>query len=331
MKRVGIGLWEQIIDIENIKYAHKQAKRGKSHYSEVKEFDKDVEAKCLAIRSMLVNKTFTTSKYEVSTIFDGRKERVVHKLPYYPDRIIHHALMSVVGKILYKNLIRDTFQSIQGRGTSDAARRVKKLVREKKPKYALKLDIRKYYPSVNNEILKQKIRNKIKCKDTLWLLYDIIDSLNGLPIGNYTSQILGNFYLSELDWIVKQHIRPTGYFRYCDDLVLFSNNKQYLIKAKYKIETLLHSLCLTLKQESHIYGVKNQGIDFVGYVFKHNTTLLRRSIKESFRDSCSHAYSTLSSIMAYKGWVVRSRAKTLWRRNTANLIYKYRKQLQRHI
>ena len=101
---------------------------------------------------MLLNKTFTTSAYDVEDRFDGRKMRTIYKLPYYPDRIVQHAMLNIVGPILVKTFIRDTFQSIQGRGTHDAARRVKKLVRsENCPKYALKIDVRKYYPSANHK------------------------------------------------------------------------------------------------------------------------------------------------------------------------------------
>lgn len=329
MKRTS-NLWEKITDLENIKQAHLKARKGKAFYKEVQEFDSDTDKYCKMIQEMLLNKTFTTSPYGVSEIFDGRKQRVIHKLPYFPDRVVHHALMQVLSPIIYKGLIRDTFQSIPERGTSDAAKRVKRLVREKKPKYALKLDINKYYPSVNNSLLKHKLRNKIKCKDTLWLLDDIIDSNQGLPIGNYTSQILGNFYLSELDWKIKQQIKPLGYFRYCDDLVLLSNSKTFLRDSAKLIEFELTRHKLEVKANLQILDIQKQGLDFVGYCFKHSTTRLRKSIALGFINA-SQSKPSLSQVMAYKGWVKYSNSKMLWRKYTKHLNSKFKKQLSKKV
>ena len=242
MKRHG-NLFEQIVDIENIKLAHRSARKGKAFYAEVKMVDSDVEYYCREIQKTLINQTFTTSEYEIEDRFDGRKMRTIYKLPYYPDRIVQHALLNVVGKIFTASFIRDTFQSITGRGTSDAMRRVKKLVRSNEcPKYALKIDVEKYYPSVDNAKLKAMVRRKIKCNQTLWLFDDIIDSMQGLPIGNYTSQHLGNLYLNQFDWEVKQKIKPIGYFRYCDDIVFMDDCKEKLISIKKWAEDYLLSV-----------------------------------------------------------------------------------------
>jgi RNA-directed DNA polymerase len=162
MKRHG-NLWDKVIDLENIKFAHRQARRGKSYYKEVKMVDADIDRYANQIRDMLVNKTFTTSPYEIEDRFDGRKMRTIYKLPYYPDRIVQHALLNIIGPILVNSFIRDSFQSITGRGTHDASKRIKKLVRsENCPRYALKVDIHKYYPSVNNNLMKQAVRKKNK-------------------------------------------------------------------------------------------------------------------------------------------------------------------------
>ena len=86
-----------------------------------------------------------------------------------------------------KTLIADTYQSIKGRGINKAKDKIQWLLRKHKIKYALKMDIKKFYPSVDNDILKQILRKKLKCKDTLWLLDTIVDSTKGVPIGNYLS------------------------------------------------------------------------------------------------------------------------------------------------
>ena len=334
MKRHG-NLFERIVDIENIKLAHKQARRGKAFYSEVKMVDADIEHYAQEIQKMLVNQTFTTSEYEVQERFDGRKMRTIYKLPYYPDRIVQHALLNVAEPILTNSLIRDTYQSIRGRGTSDAMRRVKRLVRSpNSPRYALKIDVAKFYPSVNNNIMKKAIRRKIKCVKTLWLFDDIVDSMPGLPIGNYTSQILGNVYLAKFDWTVKQHLCPSGYFRYCDDIVFMSNSKDELMRYKEWATKALSDLALSIKPSWNVYDIREQGVDFVGYVFKPSKTRLRKSIKDNFTKACKElkrlpaTTRNLSRVMAYKGWAKSCNGKELWRKHTYQIRKKYPSQIR---
>jgi len=338
MKRHG-NLWVKIIDLENIKLAHRLARKGKSFYTEVKMVDSDIDKYCLQIQKMLANKTFTTSQYEVSERHDGRKQRVIHKLPYFPDRIVQHALLNVIGPILVNTFIRDSFQSIRGRGTHDAMKRVKKLVRSDDcPKYALKIDVKKYYPSVDNDLLKAAIRRKIKCQDTLWLVDDIIDSTKGLPIGNYTSQHFGNLYLNSLDWHIKQNIRPDGYYRYCDDIVVFGKTVNQLMLIKQRIEDCLSMLRLQVKSNWSITNVEKNGIDFVGYRFFPSFTRLRKNIAVNFKSTCDwirkrknkvNRNLALSKLMAYKGWVMTASAKQLWRCHVShNLVVMFPKQLK---
>lgn len=351
MKRHG-NLWNKITDIDNLRYAHSQAKLGKSYYREVKMVDSNTDMYLRKIQNILINKTFTTSEYEVEEIFDGRKIRIIHKLPYFPDRIVQHALLNVIGDILTKSFIRDTFQSIRGRGTTDAMKRVKKLVRdsEETPPLALKIDIHKYYPSVNNDKLKAMIRKKIKCPDTLWLIDDIIDSVSGLPIGNYTSQHFGNVYLNQFDWAMKQQIKPLGYFRYCDDIVIFGKSEKELLKIKERAEEMLTDLNLRIKPNWKIYDVKREGVDFVGFIFKPEKTKVRESIASNFRKkckkqrqlkssrksgfekySCDDSSTEINSLMAYKGWFKRCNAKQLWRFHTKSLMHLYPKRMLRKI
>jgi hypothetical protein len=337
MKRAG-SLWSQIVDLDNIKVAHRQARRGKAYYTEVKMVDADLNRYAAEIQRALLDKTFTTSAYEVEERHDGRKLRTIYKLPYYPDRIVQHALLGVIGPILTRSFIRDTFQSIIGRGTSDAMRRVRQFVRsERCPPYALKIDIEKYYPSVDNEILKAQVRRKIKCADTLWLLDNVIDSMQGLPIGNYTSQHLGNLYLNEFDWWIKQVVKPAGYFRYCDDIVVFGDTRDELRATKDAMRARLAALGLSIKPNWTIYNVEREGVDFVGYVFKSECTRLRPSIARKFRAACRQLRARLrlwnvdkhrSRLMAYKGWMKPANAKRLWRVHTQKLVRFFPKQLR---
>lgn len=331
MKRHG-NLWARITDLENIKAAHMLARRGKSFYTEVKMVDADLDRYSRDIQTMLIEKSFKTSPYEIEQRHDGRKMRTIYKLPYYPDRIVQHALLNVTGEIFTRSFIRDSFQSIIGRGTSDAMRRVRKLIAEKRPKFALKVDIEKYYPSIDNSIMKAEIRRKIKCADALWLIEDIVDSTNGLPIGNYTSQHFGNLYLNNFDWWIKQNIKPIGYFRYCDDIVVMGNSRYDLVQLCKQMVLRLESIKLKIKSNWCIYDVARYGVNFVGYVFSHARTRLRRSIATNFKRACKKIRiktdSNRSKVMAYKGWCRPVNAKELWRHNTRSLRPLFPKQLR---
>src|SRR5690606_15310200 len=140
------------------------------------------------------------------------KERLVYRLPYFPDRITHHAIMNVLEPIFVANLTTDTYSCIKGRGIHACANAVKKALKDvPSTKYCLKLDITKFYPSVDHEILKALLRRKFKDQDLLELLDEIIDSAPGLPIGNYLSQYLANFYLSYFDHWIKEKKRVKYY------------------------------------------------------------------------------------------------------------------------
>jgi retron-type reverse transcriptase len=329
MKRYG-NLWKQITDIETLRNAHQLAKRGKSHYSSVKEVEKDVEGHLIRLQQALLDKTFTTSDYIIEDRIEGGKMRRIYKLPYYPDRIVQHALMAAIGPIFRRSLIRDTFQSLPNRGTSDARRRVQKMMKSDPQRYALKMDIRQYYPSINNDLLKKAVRRKIKCKDTLWLMDNIIESRDGLPIGNLTSQYFGNVFLTRFDWWVKQELAVKHYYRYCDDLVLFCDSKSKLREWRRQIVGYLNAIGLEIKSTWQIVDTRLQGVDFVGYIFQQSQTRLRRTIAERFiahaqksRKMLIAAKRAIDGLVAYKGWIMRCNAKELWRANVTNRVANY--------
>lgn len=324
MKRFG-NLYEKIYAITNIRLAHYNARKGKSRYSEVKKIDANPEYYFLQIQTMLREKTFKNAKYHVFKRMFGKKEREIFKLPYFPDRIIHHCIMQILEPIWNKVLIRDTYSSLKGRGIHDGLKRVKKALKKDNSKYCLKFDIRKFYPSVDHEILKQIIRKKIKCLDTLRLLDIIIDSTKGIPIGNYLSQYFGNLYLTYFDHWVKEEKGYKGYFRYCDDVVILSDSKTDLHRLFKEIEDYLKdTLHLFVKKNWQIFPVSIRGIDFLGYKIFFDYCLLRKSIVIGFKKKINFVkknYLSLSSskivngIMSYMGWMK-------WA-NTDNLIRKY--------
>jgi RNA-directed DNA polymerase len=197
--------------------------------------------------------------------------------------------------------------------------------------------VAKYYPSVDNDLMKAAVRRKIKDQDVLWLCDDIIDSMQGLPIGNYTSQHFGNLYLNQFDWWMKQTIKPLGYFRYCDDILVMSNSTKELIGIKAKIVEKLKQLHLVIKSNWNIYNIYKNGVDFVGYVFKPDETRLRPTIVKKFKLKCvalkkmitkDNCLEYLSSLMAYKGWVNRCNAKILWRNHVIYFARFFPKQIK---
>lgn len=314
MKRYSY-LFDDIVSMDNLRLAHKNASRGKKKYEEVIEVDKDVDKYCKMIQDMLVNKTFTTSEYKVKTKNDRGKVREIFVLPYFPDRIIHHAIIQVLEPIWKKTFITHTYQSIKGRGIHKCKRDVEKITKSNAEfLYCYKIDISKFYPSINNGIMKSIVRRKIKCKDTLWLLDDIIDSTEGVPIGNYLSQFLGNLYLTYFDHYVKEVLRCKYYFRYCDDIVLISESKDELVSYIEPIKCELSKLRLEVKSNEQLFEVASRGVDFVGYVFYMKYTLLRESIKRRMLVSVS-----AESYPSYYGWLIHC--------NGYNLLKKYKETI----
>jgi len=319
MKRYGY-LYKQIYEMENLKLAHKNAKKNKRHYREVKMVDANLDLYLSAIRDSLKDKTFRNSEYEIITRkTDSGKVREIYKLPYYPDRIIHHAILQIVGNIWHKTLIRDTYSSIKNRGIHDGVKRVKNALRDKENTiYCLKLDVRKYYQSINNKKLKEIIRRKIKDPDVLWLLDEIIDSTKGVPIGNYLSQHFGNIYLSGLDHFCKNKVKC--YFRYCDDIVILHSDKGFLHSLFNEIKQYLNTLELQIKDNYQVFPVDKRGIDFLGYRFFHGYTLLRKSIKVKLTKNVKHIKKNhenmstskiINSMMSYYGWFGYANCKNL--------------------
>jgi RNA-directed DNA polymerase len=310
MKRIS-NLYERIYSLENLQIADSIARKGKLKQPGVIEHDKNREQNLLHLHEMLKNKTYRTSQYTTFTIFEP-KERIIYRLPYFPDRITHHAVMRILEPIFVSTFTSDTYSCIKKRGIHAAANAVKRALKDAdNTRYCLKLDIKKFYPNVDHDILKQLIRRKLKDKDLLWLLDEIIDSTAGLPIGNYLSQYLANFYLTYFDHWIKEQKQVKYYFRYADDLVILSNRKPYLHQLLSEIKTYMQDqLKLTVKENFQVFPVDSRGIDFVGYVFRHTHVLLRKSIKKNFARMIRRNKNK-QSIASYNGWASHCNSKNL--------------------
>lgn len=324
MKRIG-NLYNKIISIENLQLADKKARKGKLRSYGVQRHDRNREQNILILHESLKNKTYKTSKYDIFTIYEP-KERKIYRLPYYPDRIVHHAVMNILEPIWTKTFTYNTYSCIKKRGIEGCARQVSKIIKKYKGQklYCLKIDIIKFYPSVNHIILKELIRKKIKDKDLLYLLDEIIDSAEGLPIGNYLSQFLANLYLSYFMHYVNEILKVDA-VEYADDICFFSNNKNQLHQLIPVIKNQLSLLKLQIKDNYQVFPISNNKydkigrcLDYVGYQFYMDQKLIRKSIKKNLCRCVAKLNKRSISLENYKqlicswlGWVKHSNGKHL--------------------
>lgn len=296
MKRKG-DIFSEIIHPKKLIIADRKARKGKKNTIDVKKFDTSYGCNIISLFNELDTGSYKTSNYINFTIFEP-KERKISKLPYR-DRIVHHALINPLKKTFVDSFISQTYSCIEGRGIhkclSDFNEKLKYNT------FCLKIDIEKFYPSVKNNILKNQLCRKFKDKRLLKIFFNIIDSFEGLPLGNYTSQYFGNFYLNCFDHWLKEDKKVKYYFRYCDDSIILHNDKDYLHKLLKEIsEYLKVNLGLKLSRW-RIFPIKT-GIDFLGYVSFGTHILIRKSIKESFKNMLSK-YPNHNSIKSYWGWL----------------------------
>ena len=317
MKRLN-NLYEKIYSIENLQLADKKARKGKADQYGVVQHDLNRESNILLLHTMLKQKTYSTSEYTTFKIYEP-KEREIFRLPYYPDRITHHAVMNILEPVFISVFTADTYSCIKGKGIHGAANAVRHALRDAPgTQYCLKLDIKKFYPNINHRALKHLLRKKIKDEDLLWLLDGIIDSAPGLPIGNYLSQYFANFYLAYFDHWLKEKMKVKYYFRYADDLVILSHSKEDLHQLLAAIKKYLaENLYLAVKGNYQVFPVDARGIDFVGYVFYHGYTRLRKSIKQNFARMIANRKSD-ASIASYYGWAKHCNSKHLLKKLLPN-------------
>lgn len=330
MKRYG-NLYEKIYASENLALAHQNARKGKTEYQEVQKVDVDQEKYLQNIQEMLISHSYRTSGYRTFKKFDKNKEREIFALPYYPDRIIQWAIVQVLEPIWMKTLITNTYSSLKGRGIHKALGDLHQGLQDGHgSKYCLKFDIKKFYPSIDHEILKTIIRRKIKDCDVLVLLDGIIDSAAGVPIGNYLSQYFGNLYLNGFDHWIKETKKIKYYYRYCDDIVALAQDKTVLHKVLGEARDYLEThLKLQIKENYQIFPSNVRGIDFVGYRNFSNFVLVRKSIATSMKKKmvplksmCDLTKHDLNVIGSYYGWLLWGDTYRLTQKYIAPLLTK---------
>lgn len=280
MKRYG-NLYARICDIDNLREAAHNAASGKHKRDEVTAFFANLEENLAQLHRELTEKRYKTSPYDVFIKYEG-KRREIYKLPFR-DRVVHWAIMQVLEPIWTPQFTADTHACIKGRGMHSLLRKLREDLRDdpEGTAYCLKLDVRKFYPSIDHDKMKAVVRRKIKDPEVLWLLDGIIDSAPGVPIGNYISQYFANLYLSELDHLLKEVAGVRYYYRYADDMVLLAGDKPTLHGWLVLINDWLNEeRHVDLKGNYQVFPVESRGIDFVGYVTFHTHCLARKKNKQ---------------------------------------------------
>lgn len=282
--------YEDIISVDNLLEAWKEFLRGKKKKADVQIFERNLMQNILVLHNDLKLKTYVHSAYEEFKISDP-KPRVIHKAKVR-DRLLHHALYRHLYPFFTKTFIVDSYSCRLGKGTHKAVKRfndfyLKVSKNNTKQVWVLKCDIRKFFDSINQEILLNILDSYITDKEIMALLRKIIGSFYkkevgvGLPLGNLTSQIFVNIYMNIFDQFMKHKIKANYYIRYSDDFVILSDDKVWLERTLLEISNFLNNkLKLSLHPSKVSITTFSSGVDFLGWVNFSNHKVLRTVTKK---------------------------------------------------
>lgn len=336
-------LYDQITDFVTLLDAFRKARRGKRDRPEVAAFEFDLESNLFQLQEELRSRTYQPGPYRNFYIIE-RKLRLISAAPFR-DRVVHHALCAVLDPIWERRFIHDTYACRPGKGTHRALDRCQQYSR--RYAYVLQCDVHQFFPAIDHAILRSKLARLVADPDALWLIDGILDSgagvlspmyqmewfpgddllavqrPRGLPVGNLTSQTWANIYLDSLDQFVKRELNCPAYVRYCDDFLLFGDDKQHLHALKERVQDHLTGLRLALNwHRSTVYPTRT-GIPFLGFrVFlthrrlrADNVRLARRRLRQH-RDAYHAGKMTVEQFrQSLVAWITHaSHADTYWLR-----------------
>ena len=266
MKRIG-NLYPELYKIENIMKVYDEICRNTKNKRKVNRFK---EFKCIniiKIYNTLIRREYEVSPYVTFKIMKPKERLLVSQ--QMSDKLVNYMVSRyILHPALLPCLIDTNVASREGKGTKAGLEYYQKFRRICKSKYGkyyiLKCDVKKFFSSIDHDILKQKLKKRIKDKDALNIVFKIIDSnKKGLGIGNMSSQVLAIFYLNDLDHYIKEKLKIKYYVRYQDDFILFNNSKEYLKECLEKIKEFLTNEKLQLNSKTRIYN-SNGNIVFLG-------------------------------------------------------------------
>lgn len=263
--------------------------KGKRKRKDVSEFSVNLSDNIFELHGKLKSKEYKHGDYFAFKINDP-KPRDIHKASV-EDRLTHHAVCRILYPYFETKFIFDSYSCRKNKGTHRALNRFRQYARkvsknDTKTCWALKGDIRKFFATINHQILNNILRNHIKDENVLWLFNEIISSFNtnveaGLPLGNLTSQLLINVYMNEFDQFIKRKLKVKYYIRYADDFVIFNENKQVLTDLIPKLSEFLNKeLKLSLHPKKSYIKTFSSGVDFLGWINFPNHRILRTTTKK---------------------------------------------------
>lgn len=308
---------EKIVDRENLSNAFDLVMSDKRRNASVQKFISKKELILDRMADEIECNLYAPHSYKEFSIFERRKNRVIQSLPFY-DRIALNAIMSVCDTIFRKTYIRDTYSSIKGRGVHDGLKRLRKgLLDRESTVYCLKTDVRKFYPSVDQDVLIAMLDGLFKDSRLIDTLTRIIRSYpKGLSIGYRSSQEFGNYYLSPFDHYMKEVQGAKYYYRYCDDIVILSSSKEELHRLLEVMRSYLsEKLHITIKDNYQIFPVESRGIDFLGYVSRHDYSVVRKDIKQQSArrlNSIKSRKRRVQILGSAWGWMKHADCANLW-------------------
>ncbi len=296
VKRVG-DLFESLTSMENLTSAYLTARKTKPERKDVRDVDADPIRYLIDLRMQLQEGSFVSSKYCMFEIREGGKTREVADIRFFPDRIVHQAVTNVISSRIISTMIEQTHAAIPGRGVHSAICDVRRYLRDPKVKYALKTDVRKFFKSINKEILMVKLERRFKDPRLLDLMREIVFGYphSGIPIGNTTSQYFANLYLSDIDHTMKEQYHCHYYVRYMDDIIILGYSKPWLHKVRDALASMLEDIGLTMKGNWQIFPIEDRGIDFVGYRIWPDHVLLRNTTKHKMKTAMKEIAARLDA------------------------------------
>ena len=267
MKRAGF-LFESVADFRALCAAARRAARGKGGTQSAAAFLFHMETEALSLQREIQDGSYRPRPYRTFSISDPKPRTI--SAADFKDRVAHHALCAVLEPLFERAAIFDSYACRTGKGSHAAVRRARSSA--KRFRVFLKLDVRRFFETVDHGVLKAALRRLVKDSRLLQLADRIIEHGapgsapgKGLPIGNLTSQHFANHYLSPLDHFIKEKLRAPGYLRYMDDLLLFADSKDFLWEAHHDIREFLEkNLKLDLKSEATALAPVSQGVPFLG-------------------------------------------------------------------
>jgi len=292
-------LYPKLCSYKNLEKAYEKAKKNKSFISYVLEFEKNKTKNLLQLKKELETLTYKPKPLTKFIITDP-KTRVIRKSDFR-DRIVHHAVVLILEPIYEKIFIYDSYANRINKGTLTALKRFDefkrkvskngKLINPSKDNnlvkgYALKADIKHFFDSVDQGILPNILKKKVKDKKIIWLINAVLknfdNKIKGMPLGNMTSQFFANVYLNELDYFIKHDLKAKYYIRYVDDFVILHENKEILEIYKEKVNNFLkENLKLELHHDKSKTSSMHKGVNLLGFrVFYYYKLLRKRNIKQ---------------------------------------------------